>query len=160
MPNQTFNQTCACLCGASQFVVTARPRVRYLCHCTICQTVCRKPYADITALRADYVTLIEGHKIQFKEYRKPPAVRRGTCSSCGSSVVDFMSPMPFVRLAFVATDTYPDQAILPPPKMHIFYHRRVADVPDALPKYSGQWRSQLAATPLIISVMFHGPARA
>ena len=67
-----------------------------------------------------------------------------------------MSPMPFVRLAFVPIDNYPDQVVLPPPKMHIFYHRRVADVSDALPKYSGQWRSQLAATPLIISVMFHG----
>jgi hypothetical protein len=116
----------------------------------------RKPYADITALRADDVTLIEDHKIQFKEYRQPPAVSRGICSSCGCPAVDFMSPMPFVRLAFVSTDNYPDQAVLPPPKMHIFYHRRVADVSDALPKYSGLWRSQLAATPLIISVMFRG----
>ena len=160
MPNQSFNQTCSCPCGASQFVVTARPRIRYLCHCTICQAVTRKPYADITALRADDVTLIEGHKIQFKEYRPSPAVSRGICSSCGCSVVDFMSPVPFVRLAFVSTDTYPDQTVLPPPKMHIFYHRRIADVNDGLPKYSGPWRSQLAVTPHIISVMFHRSARA
>ena len=62
LANQTFSQTCACRCGASQLLVTARPRVRYLCHCTICQAVYRKPYAVITALRAEDVTLTEAIK--------------------------------------------------------------------------------------------------
>jgi hypothetical protein len=159
MPNRTFSQVCACLCGASQVVVNARPRARYVCHCTICQAVYRKSYADITALRAEDVTLREGHKIQFKEYRSPPAVSRGTCSSCGCPVVGFLSPVPFVRIAFVPAEIYPDQMVLSPPRMYIFYHRRRTDVSDTIPKYSGEWRSQLAAGLYIMFSMFRWSTR-
>lgn len=160
MPNKTFSQTCACPCGASRFVVTARPRARFLCHCTICQSVYRKPYADATALWAGEVALPEGHTIQFKKYRLPPALSRGTCSACGAPVVGFLRLAPFVRLAFVPSANYPDQSVLPDPGIHMFYNRRVADINDAIPKHSGYWRSQWAATTLVMSALFHGPARA
>ena len=43
-----MNQDCACLCGASRFAVDGDPIGRFLCHCTICQRVYRKPFADVT----------------------------------------------------------------------------------------------------------------
>jgi hypothetical protein len=118
-----------------------------------------KVLADITALRAEDITLREGHKIQFKEYRSPPAVSRGTCSSCGCPVVGFFSPVSFVRIAFVPAEIYPDQMVLPPPRMHIFYHRRRTDVSDTIAKYSGEWRSQLAAGLYIMFSMFRWSRR-
>lgn len=157
MSNPTFHQLCTCSCGASQVVVNALPRKRYFCHCTICQAVTKQPYADCTALRAEEVVLVEGHKIQFKKYGPPGGVSRGICSSCGSSVVDFLDMLPGIRAAFVAGDIYPDQTTLPPPRMHLYYHRRVADVIDSLPKYSGAFRSQLAAVPMLLTCMLRRP---
>jgi hypothetical protein len=40
---------------------------------------------------------------------------------------------------------------LPDPAMHIFYHRRVREVRDEVPKVSGYWRSELAVTRLVLS---------
>jgi hypothetical protein len=39
---------------------------------------------------------------------------------------------------------------------HIFYHRRIADEHDSLPKISGYWRSELAVTKLILASSFRG----
>ncbi len=160
MSNEALSHTCTCPCGTSQFVVTAKPLARFLCHCAICQSVYQQPYADVTVFWARDVVLPEDHTVQFKKYRLPPAVNRGTCSSCKSPVVGFMHIAPFVRLAFVPSRNYPDQAALPDAGAHIFYHRRVADIGDALPKYSGYWRSELAVTLLLMSAMFHRSASA
>lgn len=160
MSNATFSQTCACACGAATFVVNAKPRARFLCHCTICQSVYRKPYADVTVLLAGEIALPTGHAIQFRKYRLPPALRRGTCSSCGHPVLGFLRLAPFARLAFVPSANYPEQALLPDPSTHIFYDNRIADVEDALPKHSGYWRSELAVTSLVMSSLFHGPEHA
>lgn len=42
--------------------------------------------------------------------------------------------------------------------MHIFYHRRVADAADALPKISGYWASELAVTKAIFRSLSRGGA--
>jgi hypothetical protein len=50
---------------------------------------------------------------------------------------------------------FADQSSLPVAGFHIFYDRRVADVADELPKYSGYWKSEWAATKPIISTLMH-----
>jgi len=40
------------------------------------------------------------------------------------------------------------------PGAHIFYHRRIADEHDSLPKISGYWRSELAVTKMMLANAF------
>ena len=153
MPTLT-SQTCSCSCGKSTFAITGHPFARFLCHCTICQSVYRAPFADVTVLWSKNVSLPDTHNVQFKKYRAPPALSRGTCASCGLPVVGFLAVAPLVRLAFIPSRNYPESYALPPPALHSFYHSCVADVGDYLPKYSGYWRSQFAVTKLILGAGF------
>lgn len=135
---------CTCACSSTRFEVTGVPLTRFYCHCRICQSLYRQPFADVTAWWGNGVALPGSHLVQFKRYRLPPAVRRGTCSACGQPAVGFLSMLPFVTLAFIPAMNFVDQSRLPPAAAHIFYHRRVRDVADDLPKYSGYWLSELA----------------
>jgi len=135
---------CTCACNATLFEVTGVPLTRFYCHCQICQSLYRQPFADVTAWWGNGVTLPRGHIIQFKRYRPPPALRRGLCSACGQPAVGFLAILPFVTLAFIPARNFVDQRALPPAAAHIFYHRRVRDAADNLPKYTGYWASELA----------------
>ncbi|GLS18021.1 hypothetical protein GCM10007874_10370 [Labrys miyagiensis] len=55
-----------------------------------------------------------------------------------------------LALAFVASRSFEKPYLLPPLQLRIFYHRRVAEVDDALPKISGYWRSEYAVGRLMI----------
>jgi len=52
-----LKQDCACLCGATRFAVKGEPIGRFFCHCTICQTVYRKPFVDATFFWARSIAL-------------------------------------------------------------------------------------------------------
>jgi hypothetical protein len=147
---------CACPCNAAQFTVTGTPIARFYCHCQICQAVYRQPFADVTAWWSGSVVLPSETTVQFKHYRPPPALRRGTCPSCGLPVVGFLRLAPFVRLAFVPAQNIRDRKTLPAPATHIFYHRRVKDIEDDLPKVSGYWSSELAVTGMVMGSLGRG----
>jgi len=157
---QSPRQSCACPCGESRFTVDGAPILRVLCHCRICQSVYEQPFADVTAYLAGAISLPENNLVQFKRYRPPPALRRGTCPSCSAPVVGFLRLAPFVQLAFVPSKNFPGAAALPLPSAHIFYHRRVNDAHDSLPKISGYWASEFAVTQMVLRSMFHGAADA
>ena len=159
MTKRTISQTCTCTCGTSKLIVTAKPLLRFICHCTICQAVFQRPYADVMVYWSGDVALQENHAIKFKKYRLPPAVNRGLCSACNAPMVGLLRLAPFVRLAFVAVSNYPDQAALPVANAHIFYHSRVADIENAVPKHNGYWRSQLAIASLLTSAVLHRGVR-
>lgn len=144
---------CACQCGRTTFTVSGRPLARLYCHCQICQALYRQPRADVTVWWRGSVELADDQRVQFKRYRLPPAINRGTCPSCGMPVVGFLRLAPFVQLAFVAAMNFPRRAALPRPSAHIFYHRRVKDVRDRLPKIGGYWPSELYATRLVLTGM-------
>ena len=151
MTRLVVNQSCACRCGRTTFLVNGTPALRVLCHCEICQSVYGQPYADVTVFWAGAIVLPEDHSIQFRKHRWPPALRRGTCPTCGAPAVGFLRLAPFVQLAFVPSANFPDPAALPAPGVHIFYHRRVADAPDSVPKFSGYWPSELAVTRMVLA---------
>lgn len=148
----------ACPCGTSRFTITGKPLARFHCHCTLCQAIYQQPFADVTAFWAGAIEFTNKANILFKRFRLPPALRRGLCESCKSPVAGFLTLMPLVQLAFVPSRNVADQTALPPPAVHIFYHRRVQDSPDALPKVSGYWASELAVTRLILRGAFSGDA--
>jgi hypothetical protein len=139
-----INQRCVCACGASGTHVDGALIARFLCHCTICQSLYQQPWADVVVLRAGAITISEPHRLAFRRYRSLPALNRGVCTACGSPVVA-VTPGPSVfGLAFVPSRTFENPDELPPAAQHIFYDRRIADVSDPLPKVSGYWRSEFA----------------
>ncbi|MDC0743576.1 GFA family protein [Polyangium mundeleinium] len=136
-------QQATCECGACQFEVGAAPAVRFFCHCTICQAYNGKPFADVTVLRAKHVEVNDWSQIAFKKYRPPPNINRGLCKTCGKPAIEYVGFGP-AKIIFVPSINFKRQELLPPPVMHIFYHRRLNDAADDLPKYSGYLRSQMA----------------
>jgi hypothetical protein len=135
----------------TRFEVTGVPLTRFYCHCLICQSVYREPFADVTAWWGNDVDLPGTHPIQFKRYRPPPALRRGLCSACGQPAIGLLTLLPFVTLAFIPARNFTDQGALPPVTAHIFYHRRIRDMADDVPKYSGYWASELAVTRAVLN---------
>lgn len=148
-----------CPCGQVKFTVQGPPLGRGYCHCTICQAFTQGPYADISVFRARDVQLPDPDLVQYDTYRPPPAVQRGKCRACGGAVVEVMQIFPLPRLVIVPTGNLPE-GCRPEPSMHVFYHSRVADLDDDLPKYNGYWPSQLAFGRMLFSALVRGPAPA
>jgi hypothetical protein len=109
-----------------------------------------QPFADVVAVRAKDVVLKNAGNISFKKYRPPPNFNRGVCRTCGKAVVEVAGFGPF-KVMFIPANNFEPGAQLPPVRIDIFYHRRVLDLPDGVPKYSGYYRSELAVGKLIMS---------
>ena len=142
--NEPVHHNGQCSCGAARFAVHGRPLLRAFCHCSICQAFNDAAYADITLFRVRDVVLPEKGQVEFRTYRPPPAARRGKCVDCGAPAIELLKLPLAGELAIIPSMNIADHAFVPEPALHIFYHRRVADIEDKLPKYSGYWRSQLA----------------
>ena len=134
----------SCQCGEAAFAIHGRPLLHGYCHCTICQAFNEGAYADITLFRAGDVTLPSEGKVDYQYYTSPPMVHRGKCAACGKPAVETMSLPLMPKLVIVPTANIKDASLVPSPIIHIFYHRRQADVDDGLPKHSGYLKSQLA----------------
>lgn len=145
---------CACSCGKAQLTLTGRPLGRFRCHCTICQSVYKAPFADATILSMSGIKRDSIEHTEFSRHRLPPALQRGTCMSCGRPVMAHLFVAPYVRLAFIPAANYPKTYHLPEPAMHIFYDSRVSDIQDDLPKYNGYVSSELAVLRLVMRNVF------
>ena len=152
MTNQKLTQHAACECGTSRFKVDGVPLARFKCHCTICQSLYRQPFADVVMLWGSSVELPSEQPFTFKKYRLPPALKRATCNVCGMPVVGLLRVAPFLQLAFIRAENFPEQHALPSPAAHIFYHSRVVDVDDSLPKISHYLPSELTVTKLLFGL--------
>jgi hypothetical protein len=148
-----LKQDCSCPCGATRFAVKGEPIGRFFCHCTICQAVYRKPFADATIFWGGSIALPDAHAVEFRRYRPPPSLNRGVCPHCRNPVVAFMAYSP-LSVGFVPARNFENPADLPEPDCHIFYERRVADVDDPVPKISGYWSSEAYVTRKILDALF------
>lgn len=124
--------------------------MRAICHCTICQAFNQAPFADICVLKASDVDLPDNHTVDFRKYRKPPALQRGKCKTCDKPALEYFRMGPFPDFVFIPAGTFPQHADLPEPALHMFYNRRVGDIDDGLPKYNGYWPSHLATLGALI----------
>ena len=149
-------QTGACRCGTAAFSISGRPLLRACCHCRICQQFNQADYADITVYYRSQVALEDERAVAFRAYKQPPLVQRGTCVSCGKPAIEWLRIPPLPGMAIVPSYNIADQALVPAPAFHIFYHRRNADVADGLPKYSGFLNSQCRFSLALISAMLRG----
>ena len=138
----------SCGCGQTQVTVDQPPMLRFHCHCTICQNLYHKPFSDVTVMWANNATLIESKKI---EYRRPGLLlKRGVCTQCEKPIFATMTLFPGIKLAFIPADRYENQARLPLPTAHIFYHRRLEELNDGIPKTVGFIKSELVISWLIL----------
>ena len=135
--------TCSCPCGETTFTVDEVPFARFYCHCEICQKLYDKPFADVTVVKTKHVHLADD-QVNFKKYKMPPALDRGTCKACGKPAAGFLRGIPGLGLAFISADNFNDKTNLPAHQGHIFYHRKQAEFEDELPKLSGYLSSELA----------------
>ena len=137
-------QDCQCQCGVVKFAIKARPVLRAICHCEICQDFNQKPFSDIAIFFTKDVDLPQANTVDYQKYRPPPAVQRGRCSACNAPAIELLQMPLMPALTLVPSVNVGDQTILPNPSLHIFYHRRVSDIDDDIVKYSGYWKSQFA----------------
>ncbi|KZY32240.1 MULTISPECIES: GFA family protein [unclassified Oleiphilus] len=150
MTSQSFHQSASCSCTTSKITVRAQPFSRFKCHCTICQEIYNKPYAEFVVVNAKNVELNKSDQLLFAKYRRPPALTRGICQNCQSPLVGFLRLAPFLKLAFIPIDRFEDPGALPAAQGHIFYHSRSEEIDDNLPKFSGYWKSELAVSQSVL----------
>lgn len=153
MPNLNAVK-CQCPCGATQFTVTGAPLLRALCHCTICQAFNQSAYADIGVFLNGQVDLPDDQPVDFKKYRKPPAIERGTCSACGKAAIEYLRLPVLPDIVFVPSTNFPDPSVLPEPSLHMFYDKRVVDMRDDLPRYKGYMPSHAGVMRHLVKALF------
>jgi len=132
-----------CGCDSVELKLSGNPLFRGYCHCTTCQAYTGNAYSDVTVFRAADVSITNESTVAFKSYQKPSLVQRGTCTSCQTRTHEKVSMPALTDLIIVSTDILPTSLVLTP-SMHIFYHRRVKDIADNVPKHSGFVKSQTA----------------
>lgn len=139
---------CQCACGQTQLSVAKPPMLRFHCHCTICQTLYKLPFSDVTVMWEGNAQL---KKVDKVEYQRPGLLlRRGVCTACQQPIFATMALFPGIRLGFIPGNRYNDQTVLPKASAHIFYHRSQQAMDDGIPKYTGFIKSELVITWLIL----------
>ena len=132
-----------CDCSSVCLSITGPALFRAYCHCKTCQAFNGTPHADVSIFRATQVTLADDQNVSYQHYQKPALVARGKCLKCGAPAIENV-PLPLLPdLRIVPTNLLPD-TLVQNSSFHIFYHRRVRDVEDTLPKYNSFVSSQLA----------------
>jgi hypothetical protein len=149
MQTTSHGYDCACPCGETKFRAHSRPFARFYCHCLICQKLYAKPFADVSVVWARSIEPASASVVRTARHRRPPALDRSVCAVCGQPAYGMFMLGPLRTLAFVPSANFGSASGLPAPVAHIFYHRRTADIDDALPKYSGYWRSEFAVCALL-----------
>lgn len=139
-----------CQCGSTKFTLKAQPLTRVFCHCTICQEFNDAAFGDVTIFLSKDVEIADVDSIDFRTYKAPPAVQRGKCKTCHKPTIELFNMPLMPALTLIPSQQITDSEFLPEPVNHIFYHSRVADITDALPKYSGYMPSQLALSKVLL----------
>lgn len=153
-------QHCHCECGKTEFTITGKPLMRMFCHCTICQEFNDANFADVTIFLSKDIEFDQTQHVDFKKYKSPPAVDRGKCGSCHKPIIEFLNLPLFPSLTIIPSQNIEAGSNLPDACAHIFYHRRVQEINDNLPKYSGYVSSQILMTRKLLSGMLERKKKA
>ena len=135
MPASTAH--CVCDCGTNYFELHGEPLLRAVCHCHYCQEFNQASCGDFLIYRRRDVTVDRTASTDYRAFKKPEFVKRGSCTECGKPVNEKVNIPLLPELVFVPAVNHPQSAALPEAKLHMFYHRRKSDVHDQAPKYRG-----------------------
>jgi hypothetical protein len=136
--------TAECSCGAVRLELSAPPLFGMFCHCTICRRFNASDYADFLLYRREDVAGADDAPVDFSKLKPPPNIQRGVCRDCGTPILEHLDLPLLGRWSFVPRNVHKDTGALPAACAHLFYHRRLNDIDDELPKHSGYWKSELA----------------
>lgn len=136
-----------CSCGANTFTFTQAPIAHFICHCEMCQQYTGNAFSDVVVFLKQDVTALNIAQTTFKRFKLPPNIRRGVCKQCHSPSIEFGI---LDQLVFIPKSNLKDFTQIPTESMHIFYHRRLQDATDDLPKYRGFVLSQTMASKQIM----------
>lgn len=119
----------SCLCGAVQIMVEGDIPPPDACHCSICRKVSGHYFAAADVPR-DRVTIHGGENITW--FQSSEKVRRGFCSTCGSTLFFDPPQRDWIGIAMGAFND-PTETHL---KMHIFTADKgdYYDITDGLPQ--------------------------
>lgn len=141
----------SCLCASNEFEFKDAPIARFNCHCKVCQSYSGRDYSDVSVFLRHQLSKTKLSQTEFKRFKLPPNIRRGVCKHCHKPSIELGI---LGQLVFVPTSNLKEQDQIEPASMHIFYHRRVKEVNDNLPKYSGFMQSQLKVVGLIMQGLY------
>ncbi|MEM7290056.1 MAG: GFA family protein [Pseudomonadota bacterium] len=139
-----------CACGSVRYAIKGTPLFRAFCHCETCQAYNQADFADIIILRSRDVVLNAEDQIDYRFHQWPPALKRGKCKQCGGVAIEKIHLPLSSKLTIIPTQTLHRPEDATEPTFHMFYHRRVTDVHDSLPKHSGYPKSQWAFTAAVL----------
>ena len=132
-----------CECGHFRLRKDAKVVKRFICHCEFCKNHVDGDFNDECFLRVSDLEFIDEKEISFNRspsLRKP--LGRGKCINCNNPVVSF-AKLPIGGFILVPTELLPKNLELPDVCSHVFYHRRITEFRDSVPKYSNYWSSQI-----------------
>jgi len=153
MENEIEGIRSQCSCGLTSFGVSGPPLMRIYCHCSLCQKFTNADFADVSVFYTKQVGAVDESKVNFKFYKKPQLVSRGTCIQCNRATIETINIPLMPKLITFPSENIMQRNLLPEPSMHIFYDKRVEDHTDSLPKYHGFLSSQLNFGSKLISAM-------
>lgn len=132
-----------CKCGANHFQIKGEPAMRAVCHCHHCQEYNKAAYGDFVVYRKSQVEAMNESSLSYRSFSKPPMVKRGTCSSCGTPLMEKVNIPLLPDMLFVPVANHPNKAELPQPEMQMFTHRRIHNPGESIPSYSGYLGSEV-----------------
>lgn len=142
--------TYQCQCGQSELQVNNKPLLRFICHCEICQEYTGRDFSDVVFFLEKDVEVVDKSQLNYKKYKRPPAVNRGKCMYCQQPFVEHLSLPLIPDLTLIPSPVLEEKISLPKPLCHVFYHKKVHDIHDDIPKYSGFLSSQITLLSKII----------
>lgn len=143
MKSATSVYKMSCSCGSKSFSVRGQPVMRAMCHCHFCQDYNQAPYGDFVVYRANQLVEDDTEGTVFRSYSKSNMVMRGSCPHCSKPVLERANIPLFPKLLFVPVVNHPERERLPQPQLQMFSHRRIADVSEHIPAYSGYLGSEI-----------------
>ena len=124
------------------------PKVRFRCHCTICQNVYKAAYADVLVFRRGQVQLADKSKIKWIHTKRPSPLVRGLCKACDGPVLGHF----YGALSFVPARTVSGLE-LPSVDRDIYYRTRTENLNDDVPKCEGVLASYAGLTMPFLAVL-------
>ncbi len=120
-----------CQCGHIRYVVTGKPMLAAICHCTMC----RKAHAAPAVAWA----MFQDAQINFtnqepKQFKSSADAKRGFCPECGTQISFTASFLPGLIDISIGSLDRPDSIT---PSLHYWYteHLSWAEFADDLPRY-------------------------
>ncbi len=121
-----------CLCGAVRYEVSGAASTICFCHCESCRRAVGAPAVPWGTFASEHFRLTRG---EIAEYRSSPAVTRGFCARCGSSLTFRHDARPAEIDVTLATLDDPTRFV---PQMHVWVGDKLPweSISDGRPQFT------------------------